>query len=186
MAKNDGKPGRFPLVAFLVCVPLALGLLWCFYDAYWPRPLTLEAIYQVGGQEEVLNGSDNRVGLHLPHPTPDRAVLVALNNRSRFFVKRARIVFVTKDLEGNVLSIEEAPCLHLGGESLHVPPRVADGVATHHCVAGLGRASVRGLESQDFERYEWYFSELQGHRAPIRLIRRPLEIFSLMFERIYD
>ncbi len=186
MELRDGKSGNRPIIATLIIAPLALGLLWCFYDAYWPRPLTLEAIYQVGGKAELLDGQDSRVGLHLPHPTPQQALLIDLNNRSRFFLRGARVVFVTKDAEDGILTIEEAPCLHLGNENLRVPPRVADAATVHHCAAALSEKSSRAMLGAAFVRYEWYFSELQGHRAPIRLIRRPLEVFSLMFERIYD
>lgn len=186
MKFRDGKSGRFPLVPVLVAAPLLLGLLWCVYDGYWPRPLTLEAIYQVGGQAEVLDRSDNRVALHLPHPVPERALFIVISNRSQFFLNGARVVFVTKDAEGGVLSIQEAPCLHLGAEDLDVPPQRAEASRSHHCVAALSEKTLRSLASVDFDRHDWYFSELRGHRAPVRLIRRPLEIFSLMFERIYD
>ena len=94
--------------------------------------------------------------------------------------------FFAHDLENGLLTIEEAPCLHLGSESLRVPPRLADAATVHHCAAALSDKTSRAMLGEAFERYEWYFSELQGHRAPIRLIRRPLEVFSLMFERIYD
>ena len=186
MASRDGKSGNLPVIATLIIAPLALGLLWCFYDAYWPRPVTLEAIYQVGGKVEVLDGQDSRVGLHLPHPTPQQALLIDLDNRSRFFLRHARVVFVTKDAEDSVLTIEETPCLHLGSERLRVPPRLAEATAAHHCAAALSDKASRTMRGAAFARYEWYFSELHGHRAPVRLIRRPLEIFSLMFERIYD
>ena len=186
MGLRDGKSGNLPFIAALIVAPLALGLLWCFYDAYWPRPLTLEAIYQVGGKGEILDGQDSRIGLHLPHPTPQQALLIDLSNRSRFFLRQARVVFVTKDGDDGILTIEEAPCLHLGSEDLRVPPRLADAKAAYQCAAGLSDKATRAMLSEAFVRYEWYFSELQGHRAPFRLIRRPLEIFSLMFERIYD
>ncbi len=186
MGLRDGKSGNLPIIAALIISPLALGLLWCFYDAYWPRPLTLEAIYQVGGKAEVLDGQDSRVGLHLPHPTPQQALLIDLTNRSRFFLRGARVVFVTKDADDGILTIEEAPCLHLGSEDLRVPPQLADAKTVHRCAAALSDKASRAMLGEAFARHEWYFSELQGHRAPIRLIRRPLEIFGLMFERVYD
>ena len=185
MGLRDGKTGNRPIIAGLIIAPLALGLLWCFYDAYWSRPLTLGAIYQVGGKAELLEGQDSRIGLHLPHPTPQQALLIDLNNRSRFYLRRARVVFVTKDAEDGILTIEETPCLNLGSENLRVPPRLADSTTVHHCAAALSGEASRAMLGEAYARHEWYFSELQGHRAPIRLIRRPLEIFGLMFERVY-
>ncbi len=188
MARGSGpaRPSNLAVILGLILLPVVAGLAWCFYDAYWPRPLTLEAVYRVGGNGEVLNGSDDRAGLHLPHPVADKALFINISNRSGFYLREAKVIVVAKDVQGTILAMEEGSCLHLGREALMVLPAQAPERSSVNCAVPLSKTMSRAISQSDFSDLEWYFSELRGHRAPVRLIRRPLEAINLMFERIYD
>ena len=183
---DASRPSNLAVVLGLILLPVVAGLAWCFYDAYWPRPLTLEAVYRVGGNGQILGGSDDRAGLHLPHPVADKALFITISNRSGFYLREAKVIVVAKDAQGAILAMEEAACLHLGREALKVLPAQAPAQSTVNCAVPLSKAMTRAINRSDFSDLDWYFSELRGHRAPVRLIRRPLEAVNLMFERIYD
>ena len=188
IARGSGpaRSSNLAVVLGLILLPVVAGLAWCFYDAYWPRPLTLEAVYRVGGTGEVLKGSDDRAGLHLPHPVADKALFINISNRSGFYLREAKVIVVAKDAQGAILMMEEAACLHLGRDALMVLPAQAPEQSSVNCAVPLSKAMGRAISRSDFSDLDWYFSELRGHRAPVRLIRRPLEAINLMFERIYD